>query len=87
MSKTDIKLTLSSKVNVVTGSLMTCHICHGDNPGYVPNMVNQYQIKNSYGPDIKTSRKPYKFDLEFKVRGRILIMNVRDTSSCGNTPM
>ena len=53
----------------------------------MPNMVNQYQIKNSYGPDIKTSRKPYKFDLEFKVRGRILIMNVRDTSSCGNTPM
>ena len=41
----------------------------------------------SYGPDMKTCQKPYKFDLEVKVQGRILIMNVHDTSSYGDTPM
>ena len=36
---------------------------------------------------MKTCQKPYKFDLEVKVQGRIWIMNVRDTSSHGDTPM
>ena len=43
--------------------------------------------KNRYGPDTKSCQKPYKFDLAVKVRGRIWIMNVRDTSSNGDTPM
>ena len=29
----------------------------------------------------------YKFDLEVEVQGRIWIMNIRDTSSHGNTPL
>ena len=36
---------------------------------------------------MKTCQKPYKFDLEVKVQGRIWIMNVLDTSSYGDTPM
>ena len=43
--------------------------------------------KKSYGPDTKTRQKPYKFYLEVKVQGRIWIMNVRDTTSHGDTPM
>ena len=43
--------------------------------------------KKRYGPDTKTCQKPYKFDLEVKVQGRIWIMNVRDTSSHGDTTM
>ena len=35
----------------------------------------------------KTYQKPYKFDLEIKVQGRIWIINVRDTSSYCDTPM
>ena len=44
-------------------------------------------IKKRYGPDTKRCQKPYKFDLEVKVQGRMWIMNVRDTSSHGDTPM
>ena len=35
----------------------------------------------------QTCQKPYKFDLEVKVQGRIWIMKVLDTSSHGDTPM
>ena len=31
--------------------------------------------------------KAHKFDLKVKVQGRIWIMNVRDSSSYGDTPM
>ena len=41
----------------------------------------------SFGPDTKTCQKPYKIDVEVKVQGRIWIMNVRDTSSHGDTYM
>ena len=81
-----IKLTMRSKVNVVSGSLMyVSHLL------MVITQCAKYgkpvSNKNSYWPDTKTRKKnPYKFDLEFKVRGRILIMNVRDTSSGGDTP-
>ena len=34
---------------------------------------------------MKTCQKPYKFKV--KVQGRIWIMNVRDISSYGDTPM
>ena len=42
--------------------------------------------KKSYGLDMKACQKPHKFDLKVKVQGRIWIMNVRDTSSHGDTP-
>ena len=35
--------------------------------------------KKTYGPDTEHVENPYKFDLEVKFQGRILIMNVRDT--------
>ena len=58
---------------------------YGDTP--MPNMVSQCQIKNNYGPDTKTCQKPYKFDLDVKVQGHTWIMDIRDTSSHGDTPM
>ena len=46
----------------------------------MPNTVSQcHKSKSSYGPDTKTCQKPYKFDIEIKVQGRIGIMNLRDT--------
>ena len=58
-------------------------------------MVSQCQTKKGklmsnkkkIVPDSKTCQKPYKFDLEVKVQGRILIMNVSDTSPHGDTPI
>ena len=50
-------------------------------------MVRQCQTKKSYGPETKTRQKHYKFDPEVKVQGLIWIINVRDTSSHGYTPM
>ena len=46
-------------------------------------------IKGQKSLDLNTKQchKPYKFDLEVKVQGRIWIMNVRDRSSHGDTPM
>ena len=58
--------------------LMVIHPC----AKYGKPMSNK---KNSYGPDTKKCQKPYKFDLEVKVQGRIWIMNVRDTSYHGDT--
>ena len=52
---------------------------------HVPNMVSQGQLKKSYELDTKTCQKPYKFDLKVKDQGRIWIMNVRDTSSHGDS--
>ena len=49
--------------------------------------VKPMSIQKSYGPDTKTCQKPYKFDLEVKVQGRVWFMNVRDTSSHGDTPI
>ena len=43
--------------------------------------------KKSYGPDMKTSQNSLKFDIEVIVQCRIGIMNVRETSSHGDTPM
>lgn len=43
--------------------------------------------KKSYGPDMKTSQKSHKFDIEVIVQCRIGIMNVREPSSHGDTPM
>ena len=51
-------------------------------------MVSQCQTKkNCYVSDTKTCKKPYKFDLKVKIQGPIWTMNVRDTSSHGDTPM
>ena len=44
-------------------------------------------MKKIYGPDTEHVENPYKFDLEVKFQGRILIMNVRDTYSYGDTLM
>ena len=43
--------------------------------------------EKSYGPDKKTRKKPFKFDLEVKGQRRICIINVRDTSSHGDRPI
>ena len=59
---------------------------HGDRP-MCQIWHAKVNPKISYGPDTKTCQKPYKFDLQVKVQGRIWIMNVRDTSSHGDTPM
>ena len=48
-------------------------------------MVSQCQIKKKLRAGHKNMS--YKFDLEVKVEGRILIMNVRDTLSYGDTLM
>ena len=68
-----INLTLRSKVKIVSWSwmytthrLMVIHSC----AKYDKPMSNQ---KKSDGPDTKTCQKPYKFDLEVKVQGRIWI--------------
>ena len=44
-------------------------------------------IKECYGPDTKRCQKPCKFDLEVKCQHCIGIMNLRNTSSHGDTPM
>ena len=44
-------------------------------------------IKNCYGPNTKTCQKPCKFDLEVKGQHCIGIMNLRNTSSHGYTPI
>ena len=82
-----IKLTWRSKVNIQSGSWMySTHPLLVIDPcaKYGRPMSNQ---KKSYRPDTKTCQKPYKFDLEVKVQGRIWIMNVHDTSSYCDTPM
>ena len=43
--------------------------------------------QKSYGPDTKTCQNPYEYDVEVKGQPRIGIMNVRVTSSHGDTPM
>ena len=59
---------------------MVIHSC----AKYGKPMSNQ---KKSYGLDMKTCQKPYKFDFEVKVLGCIWIMNVGNTSFNGDTPM
>ena len=44
---------------------------YGDTP-HVPNMVSLCKTKKKcYRPDSKTCQKPYEFDLEVNVQGRI----------------
>ena len=45
------------------------------------------QKQKNWGLSTKPCHKPYEFDLEVKVQGRIGIMNVLDTSSSGYRPM
>ena len=51
------------------------------------NMVSQCQTIKMLWAGHETCQKLYKFDLEVKVQGRIWILNVRDTSSHGDTSM
>ena len=67
-------------MNVRDTLLIVIHPC----AKYGKPMSNQ---KKSYGLDTKTCQKPYKFYSKVKVQGRSWIMNVRNTSSHGDTPM
>ena len=65
-----INLTLTSKVNIKSGTWMNVCVSHlliviDPCAKYGKPMSNQ---KNSYGPDTKTWQKPYKFDLEVKFK-------------------
>ena len=64
----------------MTHRLMVIHPC----AKYGRPMSNQ---KKNYEPDTKSFQKPYKFDLEVNVQGRIWIMNLNNTLSYGDTPM
>ena len=81
-----LKLTLRSKVNIESDHECTRHIVWWWYI-HVPNMVRQCQTIKKLWAGHETCQKPYKFDLEVKVKGRIWIMNVRYTSSHGDTPM
>ena len=78
---------LRSKFKVVSGSWMYATHCllviHPCAKYGKPISIQ----KKSYGPDRKTCQNPYKFDLKVKVQGRIWVMNIRDTSSYGDTSM
>ena len=63
-----------------------CTSSYGDTP-MCQILYANVKANRSYGSDTKTCQNPYKFDLEVKGQRRIGIMNVRDTSFHGDTPM
>ena len=58
----------------------------GDKPMYQIWQAN-VKPKKVTSRTRKHVKKPYKFDLEVKVHGRIWITNVHDTASDGDKPM
>ena len=60
---------------------------HGDTPMCQICLANVKPKKKGYEPDSLTCQNPYEFDPEVKVKGHILIMNVRDTSCHDDTHM
>ena len=78
-----INLTLRSKVNIKSGSwIYATHRLMVKDPCAKYGNQKKGMVRTR-----KQSQKPYKFDLKVKVQGSIWIMNLRDTSSHGDTPM
>ena len=84
--KNPVNFSLSSTLKVVCGSwmyathrLMVIHPC----AKYGKPMLNEKKDMRR----TQNKEKPYKFDHEVNFQGRYWIMNVRDTSFHGDTPM